>query len=332
MIITHIYLKYLNIYLYYDKFINNIEAYLCYMKKIVVIGSCNTDMVIKGQRLPVPGETVLGGEFFMNPGGKGANQAVAVARMGGNVSFISKTGNDVFGRQSIELYKQENIGTENIFSDANNPSGVDLITVDAHGENCIAVASGANATLLAADIDKAKNEIERADIILMQLEIPLETVEYVAKKAFERGQKVVLNPAPAQHLSAELMKCLYLITPNKTEAEILSGIKVADWETAQKAADVIAKKGVENVIVTLGSMGALIKEKNQYHKVEAVKVKALDTTAAGDTFNGALCVGLAEGLSLKESVELATKASAVTVTRMGAQNSIPYRRELDINH
>ncbi len=298
------------------------------MKKITVIGSCNTDMVIKTQRLPVPGETVLGGEFFMNPGGKGANQAVAVARMGGNISFISKTGNDVFGRQSIELYKQENIETKYIFSDPINPSGVALITVDSHGENSIAVASGANATLLPEDIDKAQHEIDKADIILMQLEIPLETVQHIAVNAYKRGQKVVLNPAPAQYLPLTLMKCLYIITPNKTEAEILSGVKVSDWETARKAADVIAEKGVENVIITLGAMGALIREKDQYHRIDAVKVEAVDTTAAGDTFNGALCVGLAEGLSMKESVELATRASAIAVTRMGAQNSIPYRKEL----
>lgn len=298
------------------------------MKKIIVIGSCNTDMVIKSDRLPVPGETILGGTFLMNPGGKGANQAVAVARMGGLVTFISKTGNDIFGRQSVELYLSENINTDFIFSDANHPSGVALISVDAHGENCIVVASGANAHLDTKDMDVAKSEIESGDILLMQLEIPIETVDYAASIAKEKGIKIVLNPAPAQFLPTSLIEKLYLITPNKTEAEILSGIKVTDLESAKRAAIAISEKGVENVVITLGSEGALIKEGDTFHQVSSYKVKTVDTTAAGDTFNGALCVGLSEGLSILDSVKMASKASALTVTRMGAQSSIPYRREL----
>ena len=192
------------------------------IKKIVVVGSCNTDMVVKSDRLPVPGETVLGGAFMMNPGGKGANQAVAVARLGGNATFITKTGNDLFGKQSIEMFDEENINTDNILSDPLHPSGVALIMVDNNGENCIVVASGANASLSTHDIEKARDVIESADIILMQLEIPMNTVEYAAKMAFDKGIKVILNPAPAAFLSNELMKCLYAIVPNKTEAEILS--------------------------------------------------------------------------------------------------------------
>jgi ribokinase len=299
-------------------------------KKIIVIGSCNTDMVIKADRLPVPGETVIGGTFFMNPGGKGANQAVAAARLGGKVTFISKTGNDVFGRQSIELFNTENINTNYIFSDPKNPSGVALITVDSNGENCIVVASGANASLCPADIETAKNEIEQSEIVLMQLEIPMETVEYATKMAFKKGIKVILNPAPAQSLSDKLLKSLYIITPNKSEAEILSGIKVHDWESAKKAADVIRAKGANIVVITLGSQGALICENQKYHKVEATKVTALDTTAAGDTFSGALCVGISEGNSIVDAVKMAAKAAALSVTRMGAQSSIPYRSELSL--
>jgi ribokinase len=299
------------------------------MKNIVVVGSCNTDMVIKSERLPVPGETILGGTFMMNPGGKGANQAVAVARLGGDVTLIAKTGNDIFGKQSIEVYHSEGIHTGFVFSDPDRPSGVALITVDSHGENCIVVASGANAALSPKDIEQAKPAIESADILLMQLEIPIETVEYAAKTASEKGVKVILNPAPAQALSSELIKNLYLITPNKTEAELLSGIKVTGWESAKEAAIAISKKGVENVIVTLGSLGSLIKEKENFYCVEACKVTAVDTTAAGDTFNGALCVGLSEGMSLTDAVKLASNASAIAVTRMGAQASIPYRKELD---
>jgi ribokinase len=297
-------------------------------KKIIVIGSCNTDMVIKSDRLPIPGETVIGGTFLMNAGGKGANQAVAAARQGGKVTFISKTGNDVFGKQSVELYNSEGINTDFIFSDPKNPSGVALIMVDSHGENCIAVASGANGNLTPTDIEKAKAEIETANFVLMQLEIPIETVEYAAALAYKKGIPVILNPAPARTLSDELLKCLYLVTPNETEAEILSGIKVFDWDSAKQAADVISAKGVDNVVITMGSMGAFIKEKDQYHIVEATKVKAVDTTAAGDCFSGTLCVGLSEGKSILESVRTASKVSAITVTRMGAQSSIPYRNEM----
>ncbi|NOU47813.1 MAG: ribokinase [Bacteroidales bacterium] len=297
-------------------------------KKIVVVGSCNTDMVIKAERLPIPGETILGGIFLMNPGGKGANQAVAAARLGGDVTLISKTGNDVFGKQSVVLYNSENVNTDFISSDSKLPSGVALITVDSMGENCIVVASGANANLKPADIDKAIKAIESCNIVLMQLEIPLETVEYVAELASAKGKKVILNPAPARALSNALLKHLDLIIPNKSEAEILSGIKVTDIETAKQAADIIAKKGVDNVVITLGSQGALIREKDTFQFVAAHKVEAIDTTAAGDTFCGALCVGLSEGKSILEAVKLAVKASAITVTRMGAQSSLPYRSEL----
>lgn len=298
------------------------------MKKIIVIGSCNTDMVIKTDRLPTPGETVLGGTFLMNAGGKGANQAVTAARQGGRVTFISKTGNDVFGKQSVELYNSEGINTDYIFSDAKNPSGVALITVDSHGENCIVVASGANGSLSAADIESARTEIESGSIVLMQLEIPIDTVEYAAELASNKGISVILNPAPARTLSEKLLKCLYVITPNEHEAEMLSGIKVTDWATAKKAADVISSKGVSNVVITMGSQGAFVKEQDEYYTVEATKVTAVDTTAAGDSFSGAFCVGLAEGKSIKDSVKAATRVAAITVTRMGAQSSIPYRNEL----
>jgi ribokinase len=285
-------------------------------------------MVIKAERLPIPGETILGGTFLMNPGGKGANQAVAASRLGGNVSLISKTGNDVFGKQSVVLYNSENVNTEFVFSDSKLPSGVALITVDSNGENCIVVASGANANLKPVDIDKAIKAIDNGDIVLMQLEIPLETVEYVAELASAKGKIVILNPAPARALSNKLLSHIDLIIPNKSEAEILSGIKVSDIETAKQAADIIARKGVDNVVITLGSQGALIREKDSFHFVAAHKVEAVDTTAAGDTFCGAICVGLSEGKTILESVILAVKASAITVTRMGAQSSLPNRSEL----
>lgn len=299
-------------------------------KNIVVIGSCNTDMVVKSHRLPVPGETVLGGAFMINPGGKGANQAVAVARLGGKVTFVSKTGNDLFGKQSIEMYDEERINTDYIFSDPNLPSGVALIMVDINGENCIVVASGANGSLSPKDIDKAKNVIESADILLMQLEIPMETVEYAAELAHKKGVKVILNPAPAAFLSNKLLECLYAIVPNETEAEMLSGIKVSDLKSAKQAADIIAAKGVDIVVITLGAKGALIKEGNTYTNIEAQKIVAIDTTAAGDTFCGALSVGLSEGLSIVDSVKLANRAAGITITREGAQAAIPYRKEIQL--
>lgn len=296
--------------------------------KIVVLGSCNTDMVVKSSRLPVPGETILGGTFMMNPGGKGANQAVAAARLGGNVTFVTKTGNDLFGRQSIELYNDENINTEFISSDPDLPSGVALITVDGEGENCIVVASGANGSLSPADVKDSEKEIASADILLMQLEVPIETVEYAAKMAKKNGVKVILNPAPAQSLSNDLLSNIHMIIPNETEAEIISGIKVTDVESAKKAADMICSKGVDIVVITMGSAGALIKEGNQYHQIPALRVKAVDTTAAGDTFCGAISVALSEGKSLVDAIKFANQCSAITVTRMGAQASIPYRKEV----
>ncbi len=305
-------------------------------KKIIVLGSCNTDMVIKAERLPVPGETILGGTFLMNAGGKGANQDVAAARLGGEVTFICKTGNDLFGRQSVELYGKENINTDFVFKDDELPSGVALITVDNKGENCIVVAPGANSSLSKSDVDLAQDSIVNSEIMLMQLEIPLETVLYAAKIAKANGVKVILNPAPAQSIPAELLSQLYMIIPNKTESEILSGIEVTDWKSAKCAADKICELGVSVVVITLGSMGTLVKAGDQYYEIPvSVKVDAVDTTAAGDTFCGALCVGISEGMDLPNAVSFANKAAGISVTRMGAQASIPYRNELysySLNH
>ncbi len=297
-------------------------------KNIIVIGSCNTDMVIKADHLPVPGETVIGGSFMMTPGGKGANQAVAIARLKGNVHFIAKTGNDLFGKRSTKYYEDEGIHVENIYSDPTLPSGVALIMVDVNGENSIIVASGANGSLSPEDIRKAQPAIEKGDILLMQLEIPIETVEYAAQIANEQGIKVILNPAPARALSSKLMRNLYMIIPNKTEAEFLSGVKVTDWESARRAADIISSKGVEIVIITLGPKGALIKDKDTFHEIPAPKVATVDTTAAGDTFCGALCVALSEDVDVLNAVKFANKCASITVTRMGAQPSLPYRKEV----
>ena len=299
-------------------------------RQILVVGSCKTDMDIKAAHLPRPGETILGGTFFMNPGGKGANQAVAIARLGGPVTFICKTGSDIFGHQSQQLFEEEGINTSYVFSDSGNPSGVALITVDEKAENCIVVASGANANLLPSDLEKAEEAIERADLVLMQLEVPMETVCFVADIAWQKGKKVILNPAPAHPLPADLLRHLYLITPNETEAEMITGVKITDESSAGEAARALSGMGVQHVIITLGSKGALIYSNGKAEMVPALKVAAVDTTAAGDVFNGALTVALSEGRSLKEAARFACKASAISVTRVGAQSSAPYRNEVDI--
>ncbi len=297
---------------------------------ILVIGSSNTDMVIKAEHLPAAGETILGGVFFMNPGGKGANQAVAAARLNGPVIFIAKTGNDIFGRQSIQLFEEEGINTKYIVSDHKNPSGVALITVDRNAENCIVVASGANATLSSLDLQKAYDEITKAAIVLMQLEIPVETVEWVAGIASLNDVRVVLNPAPACKLPATLMKNISVITPNKTEAEMLSGIKVIDLDSAIAAGKIIKDRGIETVIITLGPKGALVISDTIIEMVPAPFAEAVDTTAAGDVFNGALAVALSEGSSILDAVAFACSAAAISVTRMGAQSSAPYRNEVEV--
>ena len=298
------------------------------MTKILVIGSSNTDMVIKTKKLPAPGETILGGTFLMNPGGKGANQAVAAARLGGKVRFITKRGNDLFGNQTVGLLMRENIDTEYLVKDPELPSGVALITVDAAGENSIVVAPGSNGNLVKEDIPVSVFENEKTDILLLQLEIPMDTVEYSAIAASEQNIKVILNPAPACKLSDNLLKHTWLITPNETEAEILTGVKITDIGTAEKAAVIMQQRGVKNVIITLGETGAYVKSDEFTGLVPGIKVVPVDTTAAGDVFNGALAVAISDGKDLKDAVSFANKAASIAVTRMGAQASAPYRDEI----
>jgi ribokinase len=298
------------------------------MSRIIVIGSSNTDMVIKSKKLPAPGETILGGTFIMNPGGKGANQAVAAARLGGNVTFVTKTGNDMFGSEAINLFNIEKIETRYIIKDKASPSGVALITVDEQGENSIVVAPGSNGTLSAGDINDEIFATDRSDLFLMQLEIPVSTVDFVAKKAYCNGNRVILNPAPGQILSRELLECIYLITPNETEAEIITGINVHDIASAEAAAKSLCEKGVKNVIITMGASGAYLLSGAISTLIPVVSVKAVDTTAAGDVFNGAIATAISEGMELTDAVIFANKAAAISVTRMGAQASAPYRKEI----
>ena len=298
------------------------------MKKIVVLGSTNTDMVVTGKRIPKPGETVSGGTFLMNPGGKGANQAVAVARLSaskGACTFIGKVGDDMFGRDCAKRMKKDGI-TARLVVDGANASGTALILVDAKGQNVISVALGANGTLCVEDIAPFRKDIENAAALLLQLETPMETVLEAAKWAHARGVPVILNPAPAAKLPKELYRCLEWITPNETEAELLTGIKVADAKSAGKATEVFRKRGVRHVVITMGSKGVYCGDCGMMFP--AKKVKAVDCVAAGDTFNGAFAVALAEGKSCKDAIAFAQKAAAISVTRSGVQSSIPFRSEI----
>ncbi|MDZ4708589.1 MAG: ribokinase [Saprospiraceae bacterium] len=298
------------------------------MSKILVIGSSNTDMVVKTNRFPQPGETIIGGEFFMFPGGKGANQAVAAARLGGRVSFICKVGNDLFGTQAVEGFRRENIHTAFCFVDAEAASGVALITINQEGENEIVVASGANHTLTADDLDQADELFHSAEIILLQLEIPLVTVQHAIHKGHQGFKKIVLNPAPAQVLPTSAYSDLFLITPNETETGLLTGIEIGSIKDAEKAADVFLSRGVQNVLITLGPHGSFFKNAQESFHFPVEEVQAIDTTAAGDVFNGALSVALAENKSWKSTIEFASRAASISVTRLGAQASAPYLNEM----
>lgn len=295
---------------------------------ILVIGSTNTDMVVKADRLPAPGETVLGGDFFMTAGGKGANQAVAAKRLGGDVIFIFKTGSDIFGERSVKAFTEEGIDTRYSATDPEKSSGIALITVDKNAENCIVVASGANASLSPEDITPAISLFSRSPIVLMQLETPLETIYYAAELAVSYNCPLILNPAPACALPASLLEKVSIITPNRKEASVLSGIDITDEQSAILAARLIRNKGVGTVIITLGADGALISSMETEQFVPARVVEAVDTTAAGDVFNGALAVALSEGRSLVDAVEFGCRAAAISVTRLGAQSAAPYRYEL----
>ena len=298
------------------------------MRKIAVIGSTNTDMVITGKRIPVPGETVSGGHFMMNPGGKGANQAVAVARLSakkGACLFIAKVGDDVFGRDTAVRLKKDGIAAR-LIVDKKEPSGTALILVDAKGQNVISVALGANGTLSPADIAPYAKEIAGSAALLMQLETPLDTVEYAAKMAHDAGVPVILNPAPARKLPKSLYPLIDWITPNETEAELLTGVKVTDAASAAKATAVLKKRGVKYVLITMGVKGCFCGDCGKLFP--AKKVKAVDCVAAGDTFNGAFAAALAEGQTVADAIAFAQKAAAISVTRPGAQASVPYRREV----
>jgi ribokinase len=300
--------------------------------RIVVVGSSNTDMIIKTAKIPSPGETILGGEFHMAAGGKGANQAVAAARAGGDVAFIARVGTDIFGKKAIEGFIHDGIDLKHVYKDRQAASGIALIIVGADGENSIAVASGANSNLSIDDIRRAERAISSAKILLMQLETPLETVRKAAEIAVRNNVPVILNPAPAKLLDDRLLRQIAILTPNETETEILTGIKIKKESDMAKAAQgLLNNRGVQAVLITLGSKGVFVATKTGKIRriISAFKVKAVDTTAAGDVFNGALAVALAEGRPLLDAARFANAAAALSVTKLGAQPSAPYRKDIN---
>ena len=296
------------------------------MSKIVIIGSSNVDLTVRTSHIPSKGETIFGAAPQTAFGGKGANQAVAVSRLGGDVSFITKIGTDSYGNMMAENLVKEGMSADSVIRDSETPSGVAWICVDDNGDNSIIVMPGANCTMTKEDIVPFLPLIKEADYLLMQLETPLEVVEHVASIAYENGVKVVLNPAPAQPLSDDLLSKTYLLTPNEKECRLLCGENAS--EDVRTNAEFLLAKGVKNIIVTLGEKGSLLCNASGQAEVPAVKVNAVDTVAAGDTYNGALVVALSEGKTLTEAMAFATKASAIAVTRFGAQPSVPYRSEI----
>ncbi len=296
--------------------------------RIVVVGSSNTDMIIKVDHLPLPGETILGKGFHIVHGGKGANQAVAAARAGGQVTFICCIGDDSFGKNSLEFYRKEGIDINRIKIVRDVPSGVAMINVADSGENSISVAPGANSHLLPEDIEKNREAILSADVVLMQLEIPVKTVYKTLEIAREKNIPVILNPAPAplEQLDPGYLKLVKLITPNENEAAKIAA--VPETIGSPELIKELQNLGINSIIITLGKSGVLFSENGQQKHQEGQKVEAVDTTAAGDTFNGYLAVSVARGESLDKAVQLANKAAALSVTRLGASSSIPFIGEI----
>ena len=296
--------------------------------KVTVVGSFNTDLSVRTPHMPVGGETILGGPFTTGPGGKGANQAVAAARLGAEVSMLVKLGLDVFGDLAAQNLVREGIQPEYILRSAESHTGVAFIIVDQHGENMIVVASGTNNFLTPEDVERARQAVCEAQVLLVQLEIPLDTVEAAVRMAHEAGVKVVLNPAPGQTLSPQLLALVDVLTPNETEAQIISGLLVESMPQAEAAARRLLQGGVGAVVITLGGKGALVVTPEVSTHVPGIPVQVVDTTGAGDAFSGALAVALAEGKDLVQAAAFANAAAALQVTRPGTAPAMPTREEV----
>ncbi|MFX2609941.1 ribokinase [Enterobacter mori] len=296
---------------------------------LVVLGSINADHILNLETFPTPGETVTGNQYQVAFGGKGANQAVAAGRSGANIAFIACTGDDDTGERVRKQLASDNIDVSPVSVVEGESTGVALIFVNAEGENVIGIHAGANAALTTERVEAQRAIISGADALLMQLESPVESVLAAAKIAHENHTTVVLNPAPARVLSDELLTLVDIITPNETEAEKLTGIRVENDGDAARAAGALHDKGIGTVIITLGSRGVWVSANGEGRRVPGFKVKAIDTIAAGDTFNGALVTALLEGRAMDEAIRFAHAAAAIAVTRKGAQPSVPWRKEID---
>lgn len=295
---------------------------------VLVVGSSNLDLVVSTQRFPRPGETIFGNKFEMFPGGKGANQAVCASRLGCKTTFVGKMGNDEFKEKLSQIMVESEVDITNIFVDEKEHTGTALITVDGNGQNQIIVISGSNMKLSPEDIESKSLLFKEASVVLTQLEIPIETVLKVAQLAKENDALFILNPAPAVQLPARLFPLIDFITPNESELELLSGIRITNEQSIELAGRLLIDKGVKNVIVTLGEEGSVLINKSCKKQFSVNKVQVVDSTAAGDAFNGALATSLADNHSIEEAIEFASKIASITVTRMGAQSSMPYLNEI----
>lgn len=299
------------------------------MNKLVVLGSVNADHILQVPSFPRPGETLLGKGYRVIPGGKGANQAVAAARLGADVAFIACVGDDGFGLNMRQAFAKDGINIDAVIVEPDTPTGIAMIQVAESGENSICISAEANACLLPAKLALHRQSIINADMLLMQLETPIETIIDAAEMAHEADTLVILNPAPAQFIPDKLLGLIDIITPNETEAEQLTGVVVNSLASAKHAADLLHKKGIELVIITLGNQGVWVSKNFSGKQIKGFQVKAIDTTAAGDTFNGALLTALLEDKNLNDSIVFAHAAAALTVKKMGAQTSIPYRVKVE---
>lgn len=299
-------------------------------RRIAVVGSTNTDLAVIAPRIPAPGETVLGSDFMQAAGGKGANQAVAAARLGAHVTLITRVGRDHFGDEAIRGYREAAIDTRYVQRDSDLPTGVGLVVVDERGENAIVVASGANERLSPTDVSLGAKAIRTADVLLLQLEVPIEASRRAIEIARKAGRRIILNPAPAAPVPADLLERVDILTPNEHEAVGLAGALGETVGDSESAARALMGTGAGAVIVTLGAAGALVMDSSGSRRVPAPAVEAIDTTGAGDAFNGALAVSIAEGRELDDAVGIAMRVAAVSVTRLGAQPSMPTAAEVDL--